>query len=44
MRYLAHVLFDEVTTTFQQGRRYAITGPNGSGNQQPKNAIGSQAC
>jgi ATPase subunit of ABC transporter with duplicated ATPase domains len=31
MRYGARVLFDEVTTTFQQGRRYAITGPNGSG-------------
>src|SRR5208337_76669 len=31
MRYGARVLFDEVTTTFQQGRRYAITGPNGAG-------------
>jgi ATPase subunit of ABC transporter with duplicated ATPase domains len=31
MRFGARVLFDEVTTTFQQGRRYAITGPNGSG-------------
>jgi ATPase subunit of ABC transporter with duplicated ATPase domains len=31
MRFGARVLFDEVTTTFQQGRRYAITGPNGAG-------------
>ncbi len=31
MRYGARILFDEVTTTFQQGRRYAITGPNGAG-------------
>jgi len=31
MRYGARVLFDEVTTTFMEGRRYAITGPNGSG-------------
>ena len=31
MRYGARILFEEVTTTFQQGRRYAITGPNGAG-------------
>src|SRR6202167_2476928 len=31
MRFGARILFEEVTTTFQQGRRYAITGPNGSG-------------
>jgi ATPase subunit of ABC transporter with duplicated ATPase domains len=31
MRYGARVLFEDVTTTFLQGRRYAITGPNGSG-------------
>src|SRR5580692_4246147 len=31
MRFGAQILFEEVTTTFQQGRRYAITGPNGSG-------------
>src|SRR5258708_23221900 len=31
MRSGARVLFDEVTTTFLQGRRYAITGPNGAG-------------
>src|SRR6476660_8057121 len=31
MRYGARVLFEDVTTTFMQGRRYAITGPNGSG-------------
>ena len=29
MRYGARVLFDDVTTTFMAGRRYAITGPNG---------------
>src|ERR1700684_330392 len=31
MRYGARILFDEVTTTFLPGRRYAITGPNGAG-------------
>src|SRR2546430_16322494 len=31
MRYGARVLFDDVTTTFMAGRRYAITGPNGAG-------------
>ncbi len=31
MRFGARILFEDVTTTFQQGRRYAITGPNGSG-------------
>jgi len=31
MRYGARVLFEDVTVTFQAGRRYAITGPNGAG-------------
>ncbi len=31
MRYGALILFEEVSTTFLQGRRYAITGPNGAG-------------
>src|SRR5664279_2333839 len=31
MRYGARILFEDVTTTFLQGRRYAITGPNGAG-------------
>src|SRR5271155_5547176 len=31
MRFGARVLFEDVTTTFQQGRRYAVTGPNGAG-------------
>jgi ATPase subunit of ABC transporter with duplicated ATPase domains len=31
MRYGARVLFEDVTTTFLDGRRYAITGPNGAG-------------
>ena len=31
MRYGSKVLFDEVTTTFIPGRRYGLTGPNGSG-------------
>ncbi len=31
MRFGARILFEDVNTTFQQGRRYAITGPNGSG-------------
>jgi ATPase subunit of ABC transporter with duplicated ATPase domains len=31
MRYGARVLFEDVTTTFLPGRRYAVTGPNGAG-------------
>src|SRR5947209_209754 len=31
MRFGARTLFEDVTTTFQVGRRYAITGPNGAG-------------
>jgi ATPase subunit of ABC transporter with duplicated ATPase domains len=31
MRFGARILFEDVTTTFMQGRRYAVTGPNGSG-------------
>src|SRR5712672_593587 len=31
MRYGARILFEDVTTTFQTGRRYAVTGPNGAG-------------
>src|SRR6202140_660879 len=31
MRFGAKVLFEDVTTTFLSGRRYAITGPNGAG-------------
>ncbi len=31
MRYGSKVLFEDVTTTFFQGRRYGLTGPNGSG-------------
>jgi ATPase subunit of ABC transporter with duplicated ATPase domains len=31
MRYGSKVLFDDVTTTFSAGRRYALTGPNGAG-------------
>src|SRR5947208_4859568 len=31
MRYGSKVLFDEVTTTFSDGRRYGLTGPNGAG-------------
>ena len=31
MRYGAKVLFDEVSTSFTPGKRYAITGPNGAG-------------
>src|ERR1700676_4342994 len=30
MRYAARVLFEEVTCSFLEGRRYAITGPNGA--------------
>ncbi|MGD9905517.1 MAG: ABC-F family ATP-binding cassette domain-containing protein [Vicinamibacterales bacterium] len=31
MRYGSKVLFDDVTTLFQAGRRYGLTGPNGAG-------------
>ena len=31
MRFGAKILFENVTTTFFAGRRYAITGPNGAG-------------
>jgi ATPase subunit of ABC transporter with duplicated ATPase domains len=31
MRFGGRVLFEDVTTTFMEGRRYAITGPNGAG-------------
>ena len=31
MRFGARILFEDVTTTFREGRRYAITGPNGAG-------------
>src|ERR1051325_7387227 len=31
MRFGARTLFEDVTTTFLTGRRYAITGPNGAG-------------
>jgi ATPase subunit of ABC transporter with duplicated ATPase domains len=31
MRFGARILFEDVTCTFQAGRRYAITGPNGAG-------------
>ncbi len=31
MRFGAKVLFEDVTTSFLEGRRYALTGPNGAG-------------
>ncbi len=31
MRYGAKILFEDVTTVFQAGRRYGLTGPNGAG-------------
>jgi ATPase subunit of ABC transporter with duplicated ATPase domains len=31
MRYGGKVLFEDVSTTFQTGRRYGLTGPNGAG-------------
>src|SRR5215204_3313898 len=31
MRYGSKILFDDVSTAFQQGRRYGLTGPNGAG-------------
>jgi ATPase subunit of ABC transporter with duplicated ATPase domains len=31
MRYGGKILFEDVTTAFQPGRRYGLTGPNGAG-------------
>src|ERR1700721_3745076 len=31
MRFGGRILFEDVTTTFMEGRRYAITWPNGAG-------------
>ena len=31
MRYGSKTLFEDVTTTFSDGRRYGLTGPNGAG-------------
>src|SRR5262249_25713433 len=31
MRFGGRILFEDVTTTFMSGRRYAISGPNGAG-------------
>src|SRR6185503_13093175 len=31
MRFGSKILFEEVTVTFEAGRRYGLTGPNGSG-------------
>ena len=31
MRYGAKILFDDVSINFIPGRRYGLTGPNGSG-------------
>ncbi len=31
MRFGPRVLFEDVSTTFFEGRRYGITGPNGAG-------------
>ncbi len=31
MRFGAKILFEDVSTTFQSGRRYGLTGPNGAG-------------
>src|ERR1700746_564198 len=31
MRFGGRILFEDVTTTFMEGRRYAISGPNGAG-------------
>jgi ATPase subunit of ABC transporter with duplicated ATPase domains len=31
MRYGARILFEEVSTTFAAGRRFAVSGPNGAG-------------
>ena len=31
MRYGGKILFEDVSTAFQTGRRYGLTGPNGAG-------------
>src|ERR1700683_1317077 len=39
MRFGARILFEDVTTTFFEGRRYAVTGPNGAGNSTFMNIL-----
>ena len=34
MRYGAKILFEDVTTTFNPGRRYGLSGPNGAANNR----------
>ncbi len=36
MRYGGKILFEDVATTFQPGRRYGLTGPNGAGKSTPR--------
>lgn len=42
MRYGGKILFEDVTTTFLQGRRYGLTGPNGAGKSTFMNLLSGE--
>src|SRR3954452_5719641 len=42
MRYGGKILFEDVTTTFQDGRRYGLTGPNGAGKSTFMNLLSGE--
>src|SRR5689334_25402499 len=42
MRYGGKILFDDVSTTFQPGRRYGLTGPNGAGKSTFMNLLSGE--
>src|SRR5262245_50928584 len=42
MRYGGKILFEDVTTTFQPGRRYGLTGPNGAGKSTFMNLLSGE--
>src|SRR6476659_1884485 len=43
MRYGAKILFDEVSTAFTPGKRYGLTGPNGSGKTTFMNLLSGES-
>jgi ATPase subunit of ABC transporter with duplicated ATPase domains len=42
MRYGAKILFDEVSTSFTEGKRYGLTGPNGAGKSTFMNLLSGE--
>ena len=42
MRYGGKTLFEDVSTTFQAGRRYGLTGPNGAGKSTFMNLLSGE--